>query len=167
MGGGDIGAWTILQGQSDVQAFVFSGEISDLCGHEGRYKVSGSLAGTDVLTQWTCTWLFAYSLKLKELSSPFGNKEKYSFSTCGPISLEENVAEAIRLIQNNFHPAKDASTEQMLNKAKILFYFEGVHFWIFFKSVGAVPFSKSSENMCVTMLDLHLGVFCFFYTYIL
>lgn len=57
-----------------VQAFVFSGEISGLRSHEGMCKVSGGLAGTDVLTQWTCTWLFAYSLKLKELTSPFGNK---------------------------------------------------------------------------------------------
>lgn len=57
-----------------VQAFVFSGEISGLRSHEGTCKVSGGLAGTDVLTQWTCTWLFAYSLKLKEMTSPFGNK---------------------------------------------------------------------------------------------
>lgn len=45
------GAWTIPQGQSDVQSFVFSGEISGLCSREGTGRVTGGLAGTDVLAQ--------------------------------------------------------------------------------------------------------------------
>lgn len=45
------GAWTIPQGRSDVQSFVFSGEISGLCSREGTGRVTGGLAGTDVLTQ--------------------------------------------------------------------------------------------------------------------
>lgn len=64
------GAWTIPQGQSDVQSFVFSGEISGLCSREGTGRVTGGLAGTDVLTQWTGTWLVACSLKVKGLTSP-------------------------------------------------------------------------------------------------
>lgn len=83
------GAWTIPQGQSDVQSFVFSGEISGLCSRERTGRVTGGLAGTDVLTQWTRTWLVAYSLKVKGLTSSFQKQKKDRAESRGfpPVGL--------------------------------------------------------------------------------
>lgn len=42
-----------------------------MCSCQWTGRVTGGLAGTDVLTQSTCTWLVAYSLKASGLTCPF------------------------------------------------------------------------------------------------
>lgn len=47
-----------------------------MCSCQWTGRVTGGLAGTDVLTQSTCTWLIAYSLKVSGLTCPFFWKQR-------------------------------------------------------------------------------------------
>lgn len=55
-----------------MSSLLFSAVRSVACASRERTGgVTGGLAGTDVLTQWTRTWLVAYSLKVKGADFPF------------------------------------------------------------------------------------------------
>lgn len=71
------------------------------CSCQWTGRVTGGLAGTDVLTQSTCSWLVACSLKVEGLTSPFletktETAKSHGFPPVGPYQ-GKNVAEVIRL----------------------------------------------------------------------